>query len=62
MDFAGAIFSSPLALTVFFYTAVASIVGHGILVSWVESAPVRRRVRWLRRTALRPAGRPLSLR
>ncbi len=56
MDDASAIFSSPLALSAYFYTAVAAIVGLGILVSWVESAPARRRERWLRHT-MRPAAR-----
>jgi hypothetical protein len=56
MDDVSVIFDSPLALSVFFHVAVASIVGLGILVSWVESAPARRRTRWLRQT-LRPVVR-----
>lgn len=62
MDEAGAIFSNPLSIAVYFYTAVAAVTALGILVNWVESAPSRRRERWLRHTALRPVARPLSLR
>jgi len=56
MDDVSVIFGSPLALSAFFYVAVASIVGLGILVSWVEQAPSRRRRRWLRHT-MRPVVR-----
>jgi hypothetical protein len=53
MDETSAIFDSPLSVAVFFYVSVAATVGLGILVSWVEAAPKRRRRRWLRAT-LRP--------
>ena len=56
MDDPSVIFGSPLAVSVFFYTAVAAVVGLGILVSWVEAAPSRRRKRWLRHT-MQPAVR-----
>ncbi len=58
MDDATLIFGSPLAVSVFFYAAVAAVSGLGILVSWVEAAPSRRRRRWLRH-AIRPIAREL---
>ncbi|HUK59105.1 MAG TPA: hypothetical protein VLV50_07715 [Stellaceae bacterium] len=51
MDDVSLIFASPLGVSVFFYVAVASVVGLGILVSWVNEAPLRRRKRWFRLTA-----------
>ena len=56
MDEIDAIFGSPLGMSAFFYIAVAAIVGHGILLSWVASVPARRRARW-QRAAARPVVR-----
>jgi hypothetical protein len=45
------ILDSTTATSVFFYGSVLANLAFGVAVSWMRSAPLRRRARWLRLTA-----------